>query len=247
MEIDFSQNDVKSRWISAEWLKLQRQCKVRLHRWVAPHRCHNGSCSKLCSCSEGHIKKSKLAHMKNGMSLSIDNRVFFNSSHYELTWSECVRTRRLRLCLARCLWPLAAGWRAWVEEEEEAQGKAKAREGRRRCRCWRGFWRAACTCASWAPGGPWWGWTTGCSRLLGKQRQRSWVATGWKRGGGRRWNPAGAQTCLTTVDDGVCRIVCVRIVVIWGGGEGEMTKRTRRHTWKHSEVKKMQISSEQQN
>lgn len=38
------------------------------------------------------------------------------------------------------------------------------------------------------------------------------------------------ETHLTAVDDGVRRVVCVRIVVIWGG-EGAMTKRTRRHTW----------------
>lgn len=134
--------------------------------------------------------------------------VFQQQSH----WATAVRTRQQSLCLARCLWPSAAGWKAWVEEEE-AQGRAKAPEDRRHCRCWRGFWLAACTCASWVRGGPWWGWTTGCSRL-------------W-RNGTEELSPDQTEdrrrltvksclcgTRLTAVDDGVSRVVSVRIVVI---------------------------------
>lgn len=71
-------------------------------------------------------------------------------------------THQLSLFLGRCLWPSAAVWMAWVEEVG-AQGMEMVPDAH--C-CWRGFWQVACMYASGVQGGPWWGWTTGCSHLL---------------------------------------------------------------------------------
>lgn len=79
-------------------------------------------------------------------------------------------THRVSLSLGHCLWPSAGGEMALVEEVG-VQGMAKGPEARR---CPRGFGRVACMYVSGVQGGPWWGWTTGCSHLLktGQRRHR---------------------------------------------------------------------------
>lgn len=131
-------------------------------------------------------------------------------------------THRASLSLGHCLWPSAGGEMAWVEEVG-VQGMAKAPEARR---CPRGFWRVACMYVSGVQGGPWWGWTTGCSHLLKTaQRRHRGRSNEAEQAGGDKWfgkkllivwNTALVirKTFLTIVYDSICCIVCVRIVII---------------------------------